>query len=265
MLRQIAGILVFLSLLSSAPFVHAQPVRISYAGIAGYNVPLWVAQEAGFFKKHGLSADFILIEGAPISIQALLTNEVQLVNMAGSAPVQATLQGAEVVIIATSYNLMLYSLVVHEEIRSAADLKGKRMGVASLGGITEVAGRLALEKLGLGPKDMVFFVAGSDSTRIAAVRSKAVAASIIAPPNLFVAMDMGLRVLADLGDLGVKYPTWRYNYCALLSDAESGSGQEVSYGIHRGTASLCGEKGLCHAGHAEACQVGKTRDPFDDA
>ncbi len=207
MLRQIAGILVSLSLLSSAPLVHAQPVRISYAGIAGYNVPLWVAQEAGFFKKHGLSADFILIEGAPISIQALLTNEVQLVNMAGSAPVQATLQGAEVVIIATSYNLMPYSLVVHEEIRSAADLRGKRMGVASLGGITEVAGRLALEKLGLGPKDMVFFVAGSDSTRIAAVRSKAVAASIIAPPNLFVAMDMGLKVLADLGDLGVKYPT----------------------------------------------------------
>lgn len=187
--------------------VDAQPVRISYAGIAGYNVPLWVAQEAGFFKKHGLSADFILIEGAPISIQALLTNEVQLVNMAGSAPVQATLQGAEVVIIATSYNLMPYSLVVHEEIRSAADLRGKRMGVSSLGGITEVAGRLALEKLGLGPKDMVFFVAGSDSTRIAAVRSKAVAASIIAPPNLFVATSMGLRVLADLGDLGVKYPT----------------------------------------------------------
>ena len=86
MLGQIAGILVLLVLLSSARFAYAQPVRISYAGIAGYNVPLWVAQDAGFFKKHGLSADFILIEGAPIGIQALLTNEVQLVNMAGSAP-----------------------------------------------------------------------------------------------------------------------------------------------------------------------------------
>jgi ABC-type nitrate/sulfonate/bicarbonate transport system substrate-binding protein len=34
--------------------LHAQTVRISYAGISGYNVPLWVADEAGLFKKYKL-------------------------------------------------------------------------------------------------------------------------------------------------------------------------------------------------------------------
>ncbi len=186
---------------------HAQTIRISYAGISGYNVPLWVTHEAALFKKYGLAADLILIEGGSTNIQALLANELQFANVAGSAPIQARMQGADVVIIATSYNLMPYSLIVRKEIRSAADLKGKRLAVSRLGGITEVAGRLALEKLGLNQKDMTFFQGGSDPSRIAAVQSGSVAATVIAPPGLFAGISLGLGVLADLGDLGVKYPT----------------------------------------------------------
>ena len=58
--------------------IHAQTVRISYAGISGYNVPLWVADEAGLFKKYKLAEELILISGGSINIQALLANEVRL-------------------------------------------------------------------------------------------------------------------------------------------------------------------------------------------
>ncbi len=186
---------------------HAQTIRISYAGISGYNVPLWVTHEAALFRKYGLAEEFILIGGGSTNIQAVLANEIQFANVSGSAPIQAKLQGAEVVIIASSYNYIPYSLVVHKDIHSSAELKGKRIAIARLGGITEVAALLAFEKLGLGPKDMTFVQAGPDSQRIPAVRSGAVAATIIAPPGLFAATSLGLNVLADLGDLGVKYPT----------------------------------------------------------
>jgi NitT/TauT family transport system substrate-binding protein len=185
----------------------AQRVRMSYAGTTGFNVPFWLAHEAGLFKKHGLSEDLILISGGSTNIQALLAGEIQFANAAGSAPIQATLQGAEVTIIATSYNVMPYGLVVGKDIRSPADLKGKTLAVSRLGGITEVAGRLALEKMGLGRNSMTFIQAGPDGPRITALQSGAVAATLLAPPGLFAAASLGLRILADLGDLGIEYPT----------------------------------------------------------
>ena len=124
-----------------------------------------------------------------------------------TTPIQATLQGADFVIIASSYNLMPYSFVVHQDIRSAADLKGKRLAVSRLGGITEFAAKLTFEKLGLGPKDMTLIQAGPDAQRIAALQSGSVAATILAPPGLYAATSLGSKVMADLGDLGIKYPS----------------------------------------------------------
>jgi len=111
------------------------------------------------------------------------------------------------VIIASSYNFMPYSFVVRPEIRAASDLKGKVMSVARLGGINEYAAYFTFEKLGLGPKDMTFVQSGPDGQRIAALQSGAVAATVLAPPGLYAATSLGLKVLADLGELGIKYPT----------------------------------------------------------
>src|SRR5438093_593233 len=49
--------------------------------------------------------------------------------------------------------------------------------------------------------------AAPDGQRIAALQSGAVAATVLAPPGLFAATSLGLKVMADLGDLGVKYPS----------------------------------------------------------
>ncbi len=199
MLLRCKMIILFLVLLMTPSFGYAQTVRISYGGTSGYNVPLWVTQEAGLFKKYGLTSELILISGDAASLQAMLANELDFTNAAGTTPIQATLQGADFVIIASSYNLMPYSFVVHQDIRSAGDLKGKRMAVSRLGGITEFAAKLTFEKLGLGPKDMTLIQAGPDAQRIAALQSGSVAA--------YAATSLGLRVMADLGDLGIKYPS----------------------------------------------------------
>jgi ABC-type nitrate/sulfonate/bicarbonate transport system substrate-binding protein len=81
------------------------------------------------------------------------------------------------------------------------------MGVARLGGINEVGIRLALEKFRINPKEVTFVSTGADPTRIAAVQAGVTAATVLAPPALFQASSLGLKVLADLADLGLKYPT----------------------------------------------------------
>ncbi|MGH7824820.1 MAG: ABC transporter substrate-binding protein [Candidatus Binatia bacterium] len=207
MFRQYRLMLLFLMVLIMPRVGYSQSFRISYGGTSGYNVPIWVTQEAGLFKKHGLNGELIMISGAAQSMQAMLANETQVANTSGSAPIHAKIQGADAVIIATSYDLIPYGFVVHKDIRTPADLKGKRIAISRFGGITELAVKLAIEKFGLSQKDVTMIQAGPDAQRIPAVATGAVAASVLAPPGLFAAAAQGLRILADLGDLGAKYPT----------------------------------------------------------
>ncbi len=203
--RSVGGI-VFLAFAFLPLAVFAQSIRISYVGTTGTNVPLWVTQEAGLLKKHGLTTDLILISGGSTIIQALLAQEIAFATISGPAVIQARLQGADVVIIGSPYNLMPYSLVVHGSIRSPNDLKGKRVAIARFGGITEVAAKLAFDKLGLSPKEVTMTQTGPDGQRLAAVQSGAVAGTVVGPPVLFAAVSQGLRVMLDLADLGGQYP-----------------------------------------------------------
>ena len=205
----IGRIMMLLLLLTVVPSgaAFAQRIRMSYAGTTGFNVPFWVTHEAGLYKKQGLTAELILISGGATNIQALLAGDLQFVNAAGPAPINAILRGADIVIIASYYNFMPYGLVAGKDIRSAQDLKGKQIAVSRLGGITEVAVQMAFEKLGLAVKETTLVQAGPDASRIAAVHSGAAAATVLVPPGLFAATSLGLRMLADLGDLGLRYPT----------------------------------------------------------
>ena len=87
------------------------------------------------------------------------------------------------------------------------DLKGKIFVVSRLGGIEETAARLALDRLGVGARNVSFLQAGPDPVRIAALESGSAQAAMLAPPGLFVATARGLNLLADLGALKIKYPT----------------------------------------------------------
>lgn len=205
--RTILSIVVLMAISCAAGTTWAQRARMSYAGTAGFNIPFMVAHEAGLYKKYGLRDELIFIPGAATTMQALLAGEIEFVNSSGSPAINSILQGADVSIIAISYDSMPYSLVVSKDVRTPEDLKGKSMGVARLGGINEVGIRLALEKFRINPKEVTFVSTGADPTRIAAVQAGVTAATVLAPPALFQASSLGLKVLADLADLGLKYPT----------------------------------------------------------
>ncbi len=186
---------------------QSQGVRISYSGVSGQNLPFWVTYEAGLYKKHGLSAEMVLISGGLTNIQALLANEIAFSYLGGASPIQAIVQGGELVILASAYGLMPYGLIASKTIHAAAELKGKRIAVSRLGGIEETAARVALDKLGVGARNVSFLQAGPDPVRIAAIESGAAQGTMLAPPGLFVATARGLNLLADLGSLKIQYPT----------------------------------------------------------
>jgi NitT/TauT family transport system substrate-binding protein len=186
---------------------RAERIRISYSGLSGQNLPFWVTYESGVYKKHGFDAEMVLIASGLSNIQALLANDLAFTYLGGAAPIQAILQGGDVVILGTAYGFMPYGMVASKNIHSPADLKGKRIAVSRVGGIEETAARIALDKLGVGGRNVIFLQAGPDPVRIAAVESGAAQATMLAPPGLFAATARGLNMLADLGALKIKFPT----------------------------------------------------------
>ena len=77
-----------------------EKVTIVYGGISAGHAPLWMTYEAGLFRKHGLDAQIVFVEGGSTAVQTLIAGDVALAQMAGAAPLQSHLKGSDVVMIA---------------------------------------------------------------------------------------------------------------------------------------------------------------------
>ncbi len=187
---------------------HAQQrVAASYPGIAGYNIPFWVALDGGEFKKAGLEVDPVLISGGSKSMQALLSGGLDFAHVSGGVSVQASLSGAEVTIIATAANSMSAGVIAAKEVKSYQDLRGKKIGIASFGGNNDIGFRFAFKKNGINPdKDVTFLQLGGERNRLTALERGAISATIMSPPGLFVAEAQGYSRLGDLNTMGMRYP-----------------------------------------------------------
>jgi NitT/TauT family transport system substrate-binding protein len=184
-----------------------QRIAASYPGIAGYNIPFWIALDTGEFKKHGLEVDPVLISGGSKSMQALLSGGLDFAQVSGGVSVQAGLGGAGVTIVATVSNSMSAGVIAAKEIKSYPDLKGKKIGIASFGGNNDIGMRYALKKYGLNPdRDVVFLQLGGERNRLTALERGSISATIMSPPGLFVAEAQRYSRLGDLNSMGMRYP-----------------------------------------------------------
>jgi len=203
-----SALLLFAVTIVSSGVAHAQQkVAASYPGIAGYNIPFWVALDAGEFKKAGLEVDPVMISGGSKSMQALLSGGLDFAHVSGGVSVQANLSGADVTILATAANSMSAGVIAAKDIRTFQDLRGKKIGIASFGGNNDIGLRFALKKNGINPdKEVTFLQMGGERNRLTALERGAIAATIMSPPGLFVAEAQGYSRLGDLNAMGMRYP-----------------------------------------------------------
>ena len=201
-------LLVIALALAPCGVAHAQQrVAASYPGIAGYNIPFWVALDAGEFKKAGLEVDPVMISGGSKSMQALLSGGLDFAHVSGGVSVQANLSGADVTILATAANSMSAGVIAAKDVKSFQDLRGKKIGIASFGGNNDIGLRFAFKKNGINPdKEVTFLQMGGERNRLTALERGAIAATIMSPPGLFVAESQGYSRLGDLNSMGMRYP-----------------------------------------------------------
>jgi NitT/TauT family transport system substrate-binding protein len=161
------AVLIVVSILcgaSTASFGQSRPkIMIGYASMSSVVTTLWVAQERGFFAKNGIDVQTIFIPGSPTLVASLNTGDLQFGYTGGTATLGAAAGGLDIKILAAFSNHIQTDLVVRPEIKTPNDLKGKRIGVTSIGGTGWMSAMLALEDIGLNPdRDKILFAAFGD-------------------------------------------------------------------------------------------------------
>ena len=165
-----------------------QQVKIAYAS-SGINYADWfLAKEKGYFREEGLEPQFIQIRSS-IAINAGVTGELHGQASIGSA-IRAIQRGAPLRVVAVTLRRPLYWLVVRPEYRSVKELKGKVLGITTIGGSqhTRAKGMLALG--GLDPeKDITSVQISDQTTQLQALAGNAVQITALSPPWVAVARD----------------------------------------------------------------------------
>jgi ABC-type nitrate/sulfonate/bicarbonate transport system substrate-binding protein len=126
--------------------VAQERVRIAWAGVSPANSPIWVVQEKGLLKKHGLNGEVISISASPIALQALLAGEVDVIVTSVTTLALSRLAGADIVMILGMVPTFLDHIISHPSVTTLDQIKGKTGGVNRLGSTSDLGLRLALRR-----------------------------------------------------------------------------------------------------------------------
>ena len=201
----ILGIILALLLLPRGLSAQLTTVRIAFNGFGGI-APLYLGNDAGIFKQQGLNLEMVFIPGGSLSLQALIGRSLDLLLTGGPPVANAYLQGAKIKIIGGVTNLLPYTFVVATGLRTAEQVKGRKIGISRFGSNTDYVVRLALDQLGLSAAQVQIIQVGGSQARLVALKSGAIQATVLSPEEAMVAQKMGFSVLLDFIEKGIEFP-----------------------------------------------------------
>ena len=199
---------VLLALLVADYAQSQDKIKIAYSSTDTLNQIWTITQDAGFFKKNGLDVELVYIGSTTVAATAIVAQDIQVGNVAGSGVANAAIRGADMVSVGCTINVLAYELVVLDSIKSAEDLKGKSIGISRFGSVSDVAARELLKGLGLRPMEDVKILQVGGASERAAGFSRGVIAGFPSPPgNVHLTpASVPYRILANMADLKKPYP-----------------------------------------------------------
>jgi NitT/TauT family transport system substrate-binding protein len=192
-------------MMASSISVAAEKIMISYSSRTYAFLPAQVAVAKGFFKDESL--DPVLIQmRSQVTVPALLSGEVDYTLSFGNIMAGA-MQGMPFKILAVLTDKPLHHIVARPEIKTTADLRGKRIGAQRIGGSDQLAAEAILQAKGVDLKEVQFVTLGADEpVRAEMLRKGLVDAICVAPPGPNRLAREGFNVLGGPKDLKIGSP-----------------------------------------------------------
>ncbi len=192
------------SLLPCNALAQEKKLIIGYTARDMNNFPLFAAQAKGFFKEAGKEVELVQIR-SNVGLSGLLSGSVDYYTSFSSAVTLAAQKGAPLRGIFSMIEKPSLYMITRPEIHNMQDLRGKIVGLGSVGGITVAITRRMLAHYGIAANDFAVVSAGDLPVRMAAVKSGAIHATLAGYPAPVQAKEMGLNVLASAADI-VDFP-----------------------------------------------------------
>ncbi|HEX4989757.1 MAG TPA: ABC transporter substrate-binding protein, partial [Candidatus Binatia bacterium] len=196
--RETSGLLILvlvLGLLWTEGWAQMTEVHMGVVFVNARVAPLWVAEKEGFFRKNGIDIKLTNIPGGTQGAQALLSGGIDMSFADPSSTISAIAAGAQLVEVMAITTIMPFYLVGAPDVKTVADLKGKRVGSSGLGlSASRLALLVAFGTLGLDPnRDKITLVAaGSEPERIAGLAAGAIGGTVIGPEFRSKISELGL-------------------------------------------------------------------------
>ena len=180
-------------------------LNVITTGISPTSLPSYVAKESGIFAKNGLDAQVVRATSS-VSVMALISGELGIVEVAGPSIIRTNLRGADVVFVAAGVVTLNYWLMSAKHIKVPEQLKGGVVGSSDLSGSSFIAIQFALRKLGLNPeKDVAVIRAGGTPERLVGLQTGRMQATVLNPPTSFLAQKEGFNVLTDVTGMAFQH------------------------------------------------------------
>jgi NitT/TauT family transport system substrate-binding protein len=210
--RMFRAVVAFFLCLFLAPVLHAAPLSgsavLTFGSFSEREGALFVAEDQGFFRKYGLDVKLVHVRSGPVGLSALSAGESQFYNGSATGTILgAAAGGLDVVFVAGLINKLTGAFVVNPAIKTPEDLKGKNIGVQSMGGGIWMFTMLVFDHWGLDPKrdNINFRIIGDEAVLAQALANRVIDGSYLSYTFASILERQGFRILADCAKLDIPY------------------------------------------------------------
>ena len=204
--RFIFWILLIPIRIPEAEGASATHIRVGYPSPSASFYPLFATKEASLLEKYGFETEMIYVQGVQL-VQVHVAGQLDFATISSVVYLQASVEGADLIQVASSIDNQLMKVMVHPSISGPADLKGKTIAVTRFGSLTDLLVRPVLKNWGLDPmKDVKLIQIGRMTDIATAISQRRVDGGVISFPTSVHAEKMGIKTLLDFADSGFDIP-----------------------------------------------------------
>ncbi len=185
---------------------NAPRIRVGYPSPSASFFPLFATKEAGLFEKYGFDTEMIYVQGVQL-VQVHVAGQIDVSTISSVVYLQASVEGADLIQVASSIDGQLMKVMVHPSITKPQDLKGKTLAVTRFGSLTDLLIRPALKNWGLEPqKDVKLIQIGRMPDIATAIAQRSVDGGVISFPTSVQAEKMNIKTLYDFAESDYSLP-----------------------------------------------------------
>ncbi len=191
-------VMLMIPLLFAAPLSAQDKVRVGLSSVSATNGSIWVAEDKGLFRKHGLDVEVIVVGGGGARVvSSLVAGDLHFSVGGGEGSVRSQLRGADTVIAASSLSKGLQRIMARPEIKNYQELKGRRIGITQYGSAAHLVLLLMLKKWNMRTDQVQILQVCSSPAMLASLDKGGIDAAVLTLPTFFVAEDRGYRTVGD--------------------------------------------------------------------